>query len=1107
MMTLLRRLAFAALWLAGVAPAMASVSGVVISQVYGGGGNSGAPYTHDFVELYNAGAAPVSLAGWSIQYTSAAGTSWGGQKTNLAGSIAPGRYLLVQMASGGAGGVALPVADVTGATNMSATQGKLALVNGTASLAAVACPSDASIVDLVGYGGATCSEGAPAATLSNTTAALRAASGCTDTDNNAADFTLGSPTPRNSAEPAGSCGVVNLPVVASCPAAVNVATGVATGFSLSATDGDSIVNAAAFQSGNAAGIGLTGLVTASAEGGTAKVTLSLNGSTPDGSYPVVVRFDNNEGQSATCTVNLVIGGSAGAFTPIHQIQGSGNTSAMAGMAVVTQGVVTKVNNNGYYLQDPLGDGNPLTSDGIFVFTGSAPAVSAGQRLQVAATVIEFDTGAGINPITLANTLTELSPVTATLVVGSGSVAPTPITLPVAVAGGLERYEGMLVTINTPLAASQNYFQGRYGQVTLSANLRMPKPTDLYRPGSAAALAQQDLNARSSIMLDDGTSLQNPNPTPYIGADNTLRAGDTVGPGLTGVIDYGLATNNNPGPAMFRIHPTVPPTFTRANPRTAAPAAVGGNIRVGSFNVLNYFTTFGNGSNAQGLSGQVCTQGSDPPSASLCRGADSLAEFTRQRSKIVEAMAAIDADVFGLMEIQNNGNTAAQNLVDALNAKLGAGSYAVVPLPPATGTDAIRVAMIYKPATLTPAGAAMSDASPIHNRPPMAQAFLLGNGQKFSVVVNHFKSKGCDGAAGPDLDQLDGQGCFNDRRRLQAQALLGFVGTVQASSGDTDVLVIGDINAYAQEDPIDTLVGGGLVNQVSRFSPGDYSYVFDGEAGSLDHALATASLSAQATGAAHWHINADEPFIIDYNLEFKQPACPTCGPDYYTPTPYRSSDHDPVIVGLNLVPAAAVQTISFAQPASQPAASTLALSATASSTLPVSLSSLTPIVCTVTGDQATLLVAGTCTIAADQAGNGSWLPAPQEQRSFAVTLAAQSITFNAINTQYAASGSVASGASASSGLAVGLMSLTPAVCGVSGPNITLIVPGACSVRASQAGNATYAAASPVTRNFSVLPGADPGGGGNDTDVPVPAWALALLGGGIATLMLRRRPRLP
>ena len=171
-----------------------------------------------------------------------------------------------------------------------------------------------------------------------------------------------------------------------------------------------------------------------------------------------------------------------------------------------------------------------------------------------------------------------------------------------------------------------------------------------------------------------------------------------------------------------------------------------------------------------------------------------------------------------------------------------------------------------------------------------------------MIVNHLKSKGScpSGASDPDADQGDLQGCWNEQRKQQAQRLRTFTSTVQANSGSTDVIIIGDLNAYAKEDPIEELTSHGYVDQIARFNSLGYSYVFDGAAGRLDHAITTPSLSTKVTRAIAWHINADEPSVIDYNTEFKQPACAACGPDYYSTSPYRSSDHDPVIVGLNLL---------------------------------------------------------------------------------------------------------------------------------------------------------------------------------------------------------------
>lgn len=808
-------------WLAGwslallvaAAPAGAAVQ---ISQIYGGGGNSGGVFNSDFVELRNTGPDAVNLTGWSIQYASATGTTWGGaQLTPLTGSIPAGGFYLIKLATGAATSQpSLPTPDVVGTTAMSATVGKVALVNSTTPLSG-ACPlPSASIVDFVGFGStASCSEGAgPTPAPSNSTAVLRAANGCTDTNVNSADFATGTPTPRNSASTAVAC------------------------------------------SGGGGG----------------------------GGGPVPVDL------------------------AIYTIQGSAAISPRVGTLARTSGVVTRLVNNGFFMQDPTGDGNPLTSDGLFVFTGSTayPAAAVGNLVQVVGTVIEFNTGAASNAHTFLRPVTELTAVSSVTLLGTGlSITPTLVTLPEVTEDDLERYEGMLVTLNGPFTVTQNFFQGRFGQLTLAVGGRLETPTNRHRPGLLAQ-ALADENARRRIILDDGTTQQNPNPTPYLGAGALPRAGDVIPGAITGVIDFGLATSSNTEPGDYKIHPTVAPTFVVANPRSATPEPVGGNVKVASFNVLNYFTTFSDGTNVAGQTGVGCSQGSTV-SAGNCRGAGNLTEFLRQRAKIVEAMAAIDADVLGLMEVQNNGNIAVQNLVDALNARIGAALYAPVELPPqGTGSDAIRVAMIYKPSRLLALGPSISDPDPINNRPTLAQGFTLANGERFALLVNHLKSKSsCPVAGDPGFDDNrdlgDGQGCWNGVRKQQAQRLRSFVAQVQSAVGSSDALLVGDFNAYAQEDPIFELTGSGFVDQVGRFNSFGYSYVFDGAAGRLDQAITTGTLSPRVTRAIDWHINADETPLQDYNLEFKQPACATCAPDPYTVAPWRSSDHDPVIVGLGL----------------------------------------------------------------------------------------------------------------------------------------------------------------------------------------------------------------
>jgi predicted extracellular nuclease len=799
-----------ALPFAFAAPAQAAV---VISQVYGGGGNSGATLQNDFIEIFNNGTTTESIGGWSVQYAAAAGTSW--QVTAIPAGITlqPGQYFLIREAAGTGGTVAV-LGDVNASIAMGAASGKVALTSSSTALT-VAAPSGGTLIDMLSYGSSTAVEGTPTGVLSATTAALRNSGGCTDTNNNSADFTVGTPAPRSTTTTLAPC--------------------------------------------NGSGGGSSG------GGGT---------TTP----PVAAA--------------------------IYTIQGSGATSTLVGQIVSTSGVVTKVLNNGFFIQDLTGDGNPATSDGVFVFTSTTPpaAVAVGNLVQVTGSVVEFSSGAG----TAATPLTEIGSVTAVSLLGSGySIAPTLVTLPLAVGDSLERFEGMLVRIDGTLTVQQNYFQARYGQLTVGAGGRHETPTNRYRPGTSQATDLADLQVRSRLLLDDGSSLQNLNPTPYAYANGAPRAGDLVS-NLVGVLDYGLATSTASGGGLYRLQPTDAPVFGIANPRLVAPPSAGGNVKLGSMNVLNFFTTFTDGTTAGGLTGQGCTLGGSTTSASNCRGADSLTEFVRQRAKIVVALAGMNADAVGLMEIQNNGNVAAQNLVDALNAQVGAGTYAVVPAPAqGTGDDAIRVAMIYKPARLTLVGASVSDTAAINNRPPLAQTFAAANGERFTLVVNHLKSKSScpstgDADAAGNVDAGDGQGCWNAQRVQQAQRLRTFVAQLQASSASSDVLLVGDFNAYAQEDPIYDLTSSGYIDQSGRFEQLGYSYVFDGTAGRLDHAITTASLSAKVMGAVHWHIDADESLAQDYNVEFKQPACATCAPDPYDGTlPFRASDHDPVLVGLSL----------------------------------------------------------------------------------------------------------------------------------------------------------------------------------------------------------------
>ncbi len=590
----------------------------------------------------------------------------------------------------------------------------------------------------------------------------------------------------------------------------------------------------------------------------------LSFSTPDGT----------PGETNGCSAGPVTA-CGETFTPIYTIQGNGAASPLDGTLVDVEGVVVgdfQDGKSGYFIQDAVGDGDPLTSDGIFVY-GSSPDVIVGDHVRVTGYVDEY------------YDLTEITGVSALEVCSTGNtVAATPISLPVV---DFEVYEGMLVTFSDTLYISEYYNFGRYGEIVLTTD-RQFQPTAVFDPGSvdAANLLADNLSLR--IKLDDGNGSQNPDPALHPDGNifdmtNLFRGGDILN-NVTGVVDYNYGE--------YKIQPTVGADHVEANPRTAQPDDVGGNLTVASFNVLNYFTTIDTGAWICGPSGDM-----------ECRGADTTEEFERQRAKIIAALAAIDADVVGLIEIENNEFEAVADLVAGLNDAVGAGTYGYVDTG-YIGDDAIKVAFIYKTATVSLVGDyALLDESvdsrfiDSKNRPALAQTFMdNANGGVFTAVVNHLKSKGspCDDIGDPDLG--DGAGNCNLTRTAAAEALVDWLATDPTNSGDADFLIIGDLNSYDKEDPIDALIAGGYADLVYQYlGEYAYSYVFDGQLGYLDHALANGNLAEEISGVTIWHINADEASLIDYDMSYKKDAQDAL----YAPDAYRSSDHDPVVVGMNV----------------------------------------------------------------------------------------------------------------------------------------------------------------------------------------------------------------
>lgn len=587
-------------------------------------------------------------------------------------------------------------------------------------------------------------------------------------------------------------------------------------------------------------------------------------------------------------------------TPIYDVQGSGATSPLVGQTVTVEGVVTgdfQENDadtdrdlGGFFIQN-VPDGSFATSDGIFVFDGNNPGtpVDAGDLVRVEGVVNEY----------FGETQISTSSVT---IIGSGAILPAPINLPAAATvtnsdgdliADLERYEGMLVRFPQALTVTSLRNLERYGEVGLAAGGRPFQFTNQNPPDVAGYRAHREALAARSLLLDDGRREENAAPITLLTAgsdpDYSIRGGDEV-LDLTGNIRFARGSGGD-GDEAFRLMPTIDPVFDSRNPRPGPPTTAGA-LRIVSINTLNYFSSVDNGQDNCG-----------PNRDDGCRGADSTAELIRQQGKLARTLDIADADIVGLVEIENNGGAAVRSLVDALNA-LSSRSYAYVD----TGTiggDVITTALIFDPDTVAPAGSPVildatvdSRFNDDKNRPALAQVFRqLADGAILSVVVNHLKSKGspCDDLGDPNL--RDGQGNCNATRTAAAEALADWVVTDPTGSGDPDYLIIGDLNAYVFEDPLTALKDAGLVNLVEAKSGANaYSFSFDGQVGALDHALATPGLAPQVAAVDEWHINADEPTVRDYNLEFGR------DPGLFEPSlPYRTSDHDPLVIGMDLSP--------------------------------------------------------------------------------------------------------------------------------------------------------------------------------------------------------------
>ncbi|MEX1220583.1 MAG: ExeM/NucH family extracellular endonuclease [Idiomarina sp.] len=566
------------------------------------------------------------------------------------------------------------------------------------------------------------------------------------------------------------------------------------------------------------------------------------------------------------------------ISSISKIQGTGPISADVGKQVVTRGIVTAdwrqpAQLGGFFIQSLPADSDDSdsSSEGLFIaYNSMQPTLSVGDIVTVQGLVSE------------ANQQTQLEHLTHIEVCGSSEVPkPVELRLPVASVGVFESLEGMLVEFPQELVINGHYQLQRFGELVVSHE-RLFTPTQKVR-GSAEVAALLATYQRQRLIIDDNSTLQYPAvipfPTPQLTAANPIRSGDT----LVQVTGHISEFNGD-----YKVQPQLPMVIAHRNPRPQPPAPPAvEHLRVSSFNVLNYFNGDG-GENGFPTS----------------RGAESVAELARQQAKIVAAMQALNADIIGVMEIENDGygnDSAIAQLTAALAVASGHPWRFIQAGERQLGSDQITNGLLYRADRVSPAGDAMvltSKPFDWGSRPPLAQAFNFQQqtDATVTVVVNHFKSKGScpKDASNPNARQDDGMACWNVLRTESATALADWLGSPALTQLSNAQIVLGDFNAYAQEDPMHALAAGGYVNLMPEFAPNGYSYVYDAQAGSLDHILVNEALGNQVVELAYWHTNADEPRAFEYGLENKTDEQAKL---WYQPNAYRASDHDPLYIDL------------------------------------------------------------------------------------------------------------------------------------------------------------------------------------------------------------------
>ncbi|MFC7496307.1 MULTISPECIES: ExeM/NucH family extracellular endonuclease [unclassified Nocardioides] len=876
-------------WVVRTAPTLADH--VVISEVWGDGGFSGAAYKNDYIELYNPTEAPIDLNGWSLAYGGfqrAAGVVEASPLAMTGDGIIPAEgYLLVAAGSDGSAGVALPAVDAAVPFNMDYRDGFLALLDTTDSptlpvgdINAVA--AEQHVIDAVGFGPANTFEGeAQTVMLGIDSAAHRTPTGF-DSNNSLIDFTLNNLAPTNAAGVTGTAGGPVLP-----------------------TNCD----------------------------------------------PAFAAISN---------------------PTIGQIQGTGAVSAGINCTVTTTGVVTAVHGtggfNGFYMQTPGDDATPGASDGIFVWAGSSNAnvpagIAVGDSVSVTGKVTEFRGLSQIAP-SAASGVTEIASL--------GAITPLAGALPTTDVAR-EALEGMLLAPTDALTITSVYETNAFGEIGLATGTTpLRQPTEFADATDAAAIAEiVNDNAARAIVLDDAQDIDylanqanKAKPLPWVTTTNPPRVGAALTLKQPVVLDYRRGSSGDDRGNVWRLQPQQPVTdagtavaeWTNTRESNLAPQNVlkaDGDIKIATFNVLNFFTTTGEAYVAagpqqnppvatsctyytdRGPGGDNGTAASDRISNNECgvklvddptktngagpRGAATAASLARQETKLAQTIVDMGADVIGLEEVENsiklpgetNRDEALARIVELLNIEEGPGTWKFVRSPGEAVTatavaeqDVIRPAFIYKPAKVSPVGQSdilFGTTEFANAREPLAQAFKRTGGadaDAFAVIVNHFKSKGDNSAPGAppavgDNESSGYVGAFNGDRKRQAARLLQFADDFAEERGIEAVFLAGDFNSYSMEEPVQVIEEGGFL-QVDSDQAADESYSFDGMWGSLDHVFANDAARDLVTGADIWEINANELVSFQYSrynynvLDLWQPNLP-----------FATSDHNPEIVGLDL----------------------------------------------------------------------------------------------------------------------------------------------------------------------------------------------------------------